>query len=128
MISYEQVISVLSPPPTEDIIDLYNRLDLLISKHPKCVNDKNPFSKLQEGDTFCISATSIQSRYIAFVLGKSTSTVFPHEVINLFFDIDSDYRVQFGKISGEQIDGCICLIHQEDSNYSLQTVYDEIYK
>ena len=128
MITYEQVKKAMNNPPTEDMVHLYNDLGDYISEHPLCVNDDNPFSKLNTSGNFCISATSIQSKYIAFVLGKHMDSQFPEDVIRTFFNIDSVYKVQFGQIKGKEIDGCICLIHQEHSNFDLQKVYDHIYR
>ncbi len=127
MITYEQLQTILPEPPTRELLSLYNEIDNSISEHPKCVNDDNPFDKLNNFGNFCVSATSIQSKYIAFVLGKKAATEFPYEIIKLFFNIDSDYSLQFGEIKGTDIDGCICLVHQERRNYNLQEVYDHIY-
>ncbi|MEM9824209.1 MAG: hypothetical protein AAF985_24200 [Bacteroidota bacterium] len=128
MITYEQVKKAMNNPPTEDMVHMYNDLGDYISEHPLCVNDDNPFSKLNPSGNFCISATSIQSKYIAFVLGKHMDSQFPEDVIHTFFNIDNCYKVQFGQIKGKEIDGCICLIHQERSNFDLQKVYDHIYR
>ena len=128
MITYEQVKKAMVNPPSEDLVHLYNDLGKEISHHPKCINEDNPFKKLSEGGSFCISATSIQSKYIAFVLGKHVQSEFPQEIIQLFFNVDNSYRVQFGQISGKNIDGCICLVHQEQKKYDLQKIYDHIYK
>ena len=128
MITYEQVKKAMVNPPPEDLVHLYNDLGREISQHPKCINEDNPFRKLTENGSFCISATSIQSKYIAFVLGKHVDCSFPQEVIQMFFNIENCYNVQFGQISGKNIDGCICLVHQEDEKYDLQKIYDHIYK
>ena len=128
MISYDQVMKVMANPPTEALIEMYNSISEIIMGHPDCVNDKNPFRKLARSGTFCISATSIQSNYIAFVLGKNVENEFPAEVLNHFFSIDNAFQVQYGKIHGNQIDGCICLIHQEKNEYDLQEVYNYIYQ
>ena len=127
MISYEKVQRVLKNPPTVDMVELYNEMDRNISTHSMCVNEEEPLQYLKEPGKFCISATSIQSKYIAFVLGKNIKSSFPEDVIQLFFNIDSDYKMQFGKIKGEKIDGCICVIHQEVADYDLQKIYDNIY-
>ena len=128
MISYEQVKQAMENPPTIDLVELYNDLCESITKHPDCVTDSNPFEKLFMNGRFCISATSIQSKYIAFVLGKHVKSVFPDDIIHRFFDIRCDFKIQFGKIFGNQIDGCICLIHRENNNYDLQEIYNHIYK
>mgnify|MGYP000014265855 CR=1 FL=1 len=127
MITYEMVKRAMVNPPTEELVDLYNELGDYIGEHPLCINDDNPFKKLGKVGSFCISATSIQSRYIAFVLGKHVKSIFPEEVISQFFNIENSYKVQFGHITGKQIDGCICLIHKENNNYDLQMIYDKIY-
>ncbi len=128
MITYEQVKKAMTNPPTEDLVHMYNDLGDYISEHSLCVNDENPFSKLNDNGNFCISATSIQSKYIAFVLGKHMDSHFPEEIIQTFFNIESTYKVQFGQIKGKEIDGCICLVHQESVNFDLQKVYDHIYR
>jgi len=128
MISYDQVMKVMANPPTEALIEMYNSISEIITNHPDCINEKNPFRKLTRSGTFCISATSIQSDYIAFVLGKNVENEFPAEVLNHFFNIDNAFRVQYGKIHGNQIDGCICLIHQQSEEYDLQEVYNYIYQ
>jgi hypothetical protein len=128
MISYDQVMKVMDNPPTEALIEMYNSISEIIMNHTDCINEKNPFRKLSRPGTFCISATSIQSKYIAFVLGKNVDNEFPTEVINYFFNIDNNFQVQYGKIQGNQIDGCICLIHQEAKEYDLQEVYNFIYQ
>ena len=127
MITYEQVKLAMTNPPTPDLIDLFNWLGTVLSDHPDCVNDENPFDKLYSLGKFCISATSIQPDYIAFVLGKHIRSVFPPEVIQQFFNIDPEYRLQYGNIKGKEIDGCICLIHKGHHNYNLKTAYEQIY-
>ncbi|MFT4668252.1 MAG: hypothetical protein ACI8YQ_004972 [Polaribacter sp.] len=127
MITYEMVKRAMVNPPQKDLVDLYNELGAYVTEHNHCINDDNPFQKLDKIGSFCISATSIQSSYIAFVLGKHSDSIFPEDVINKFFNIPSDYNVQFGNITGKQIDGCICLIHLEDKPYDLQMIYDKIY-
>ena len=87
MISYEKVQRVLKNPPTVDMVELYNEMDRCISTHPMCVNEEEPLQYLKEPGKFCISATSIQSKYIAFVLGKNVKSSFPEDVIQLFFNI-----------------------------------------
>lgn len=121
-------MEAMDNPPSEALIDMYNSISELLLNHPDCVSDKNPFRKLNRTGTFCISATSIQSKYIAFVLGKNVNNEFPPEIICHFFDIDNTFRVQYGKIRGSQIDGCICLVHQEDIDYDLKEVYNYIYE
>lgn len=127
MITYEQVKKAMIHPPPELMIDLFNDLGKLISTHPDCVNESNPFSYLKAAGKFCISATSIQSDYIAFVMGKHKESNFPTEVMQMFFDLDTDFKVQFAKIQGKEIDGCIYLIHRSGKKYDLQKVYDNIY-
>ena len=46
MISYDQVIKVMDNPPSEALIELYNSMSDIITNHPDCINDKNPFRKL----------------------------------------------------------------------------------
>lgn len=128
MISYDQVKQAMQNPPEKILVDLYNDLCDFITKHPDCITDTNPFQKLFSVGSFCISATSIQSNYIAFVLGKHVQTIFPEEVIHRFFDIDCGFKVQFGEVTGNQINGCICLIHQEGCKFNLQEIYNHIYK
>ena len=134
MINYKKVSRVLQNPPPEDLVDLYNELDSQISSHDLCVNEDDPLKHLYETDIsgkikgkFCVSATSIQSKYVAFVLGKHVESTFPEDVIRMFFNVENNYKMQFGKIKGKKIDGCICLVHQEDSNFDLQRIYDSIY-
>ncbi len=127
MITYEMVKRAMVNPPQEDLVDLYNELGAYVTDHKDCINDENPFQKLEKKGSFCISATSIQSSYIAFVLGKHSDSIFPEDVISKFFNIPSEYNVQFGNITGKQINGCICLIHLEDKPYDLQIIYDKIY-
>jgi len=127
MITYEQVKMALTNPPTESLIDLYNEIETQIHGHEDCVKGKYPFNKLQTKNAFCISATSIQSQYVAFVLGKHVNSSFPPEVMQLFFNVHTDFRLQIGKIKGDNIDGCICLLHQEEKVYNLQEIYESIY-
>ncbi|MFK8103936.1 MAG: hypothetical protein AB8G15_15490 [Saprospiraceae bacterium] len=128
MITYDHVKTVMSSPPTKDLIDLYNKINKVISEHPDCVTDDNPTELLQQQASFCISATSIQSQYVAFVLGKNKKAKFPTAVMHVLYNIDTDFKLQFGKISGKQIDGCICLIHKENRDFDLQKAYDYIYR
>jgi len=134
MISYQKVTRVLQNPPPEDLVDLYNEIDYKICSHDSCVDEDEPLKHLYETDPkgqllgkFCVSATSIQSKYVAFVLGKHVDAEFPGDIIQLFFNVENCYKMQFGKIKGKKIDGCICLIHQESTNFDLQRVYDSIY-
>ncbi len=127
MITYEQVTSSMINPPPKAIIDTYNELGQIILAHPLCIKEQRSYREKFALGKFCICATSIQPDYIAFVLGKHIDSKFPDEIINLFFNVDSDFRVQFGKITGRNVDGCICLIHQKEQNFNLQEVYEYIY-
>jgi len=75
-----------------------------------------------------MTATSIQQEYIAFVLGKHVSNVFPAEIMEQFFNLDSEYRMQYEAIKGDDIDGCIFVIHQEDAEFDLKKIYEGIYQ
>ena len=127
MISYEQVKMAMIDPPPRDLIDLYNDLGRAITAHPLCVNDDNPFSRLFDNGKFCISATSIQPAYVAIVLGKHIDSIIPEDISSLFFNIDPIYRLQYGKIEGKDINGCIYLIHYGEEVYDLKQVYEQIY-
>ncbi len=127
MITYEQVESSMMNPPSREIIDTYNELGQTILSHPLCIKEQNKYKEKFALGKFCICATSIQPDYIAFVLGKHINSKFPDEIINLFFDVDTNYRVQFGKITGKNVDGCICIIHKKVKNYDLQVIYEHIY-
>ncbi len=127
MITYEQVESSMLNPPPRRIIDIYNELGVAILNHPLCIKEQKSYREKFAMGKFCICATSIQPDYIAFILGKHINSKFPDEVINLFFNIDSAYRIQFGKITGKNVDGCICLIHQKNENFDLDKVYEFIY-
>ena len=128
MIDYEQVKQVMINPPSEGLVELYNDIEYTIKQHPMCVKGKKPFGKLGKSGSFCISATSIQTDYIAFVLGKAKHNEFPKEIMDLFFGVDYNFKLQYGNINGEDIDGCMYLIHeQSDTKYDLQSVYDCIY-
>ncbi len=127
MITYEQVKKAMIHPPPELMIDLFNDIGKTVSNHPGCINESNPFNFLKESGKFCISATSIQSDYIAFVMGKHKDSEFPTDVMKMFFDLDNQFKVQFAKIQGKEIDGCIYLIHRTGRKYDLQNVYDNIY-
>jgi len=128
MITYDQVKEAMINPPAADLVHLFNDIEACLNNHPLCILDEHPFELLDESGNFCISATSIQSNYIVFVLGKHINSSFPHKVIGQFFNVDSDFNLQFGKIKGRRIDGCICIIHQMDKEYDLQEVYENIYK
>lgn len=127
IISYQRVKNAMLVPPPEDLVDLFNILGEKISDHDKCIHDSNPFDKLFPSGGFCISATSIQKDYIAFVLGKHADAEFPAEIMQLFFNLDAEYSVQFGRVIGEDIDGCIFLIHYDEDEFDLKDVYAHIY-
>lgn len=127
MISYERVQEAIHPAPPKHLVQLFNELEEKISAHPKCINDIDPFTKLVDRDTFCLSATSIQSNYVAFVLGKYHVSSFPEEVIQLLFNIPTEYSLQFKEITGKRINGCICVIHMMNEKLNLTEVYDHIY-
>ena len=127
MIPYAQVQEAMFNPPPKPFVDIFNELGSIISRHPECINDKNPFEKLHRPGSFCISATSIQTQYIAFVLGKHRDSHFPQDIMHLFFDIDPEFQMQYAKIRGQDIDGCIYLIHQEAEGFDLEEVYTSIY-
>ncbi len=127
MITYEQVQASMMNPPTREIIEIYNELGKTILAHPLCIKEQNSFKEKFALGKFCICATSIQPDYIAFVLGKHIDYKFPENVIKAFFNIDNTFRVQFGKIKGKNVDGCICLIHQKQNNFDLHKVYEHIY-
>ncbi|MEO1514151.1 MAG: hypothetical protein AAFV95_04035 [Bacteroidota bacterium] len=127
MITYEQVKMAMTNPPAEELIDLFNDISQKIAKHPDNIDDENPFDKLYEQGKFCISATSIQSNYIAFVLGKHVNTVIPANVMQLFYNLDYYFKMQFTKITGREIDGYMYLIHTDNQTYNLKEVYENIY-
>ncbi|MEM9917360.1 MAG: hypothetical protein AAF990_04650 [Bacteroidota bacterium] len=127
MITYDQVKMAMTNPPAEELIDLFNEISQKISVHPDNINDDNPFDKLYQAGKFCISATSIQSDYIAFVLGKHVETVIPPDIMSIFFDLDNYFKLQFTKISGKEIDGFMYLIHTNERQYNLKAVYENIY-
>ena len=127
MISYEQVQASMLNPPSKAIIDIYNDLGQRILNHPLCIKEQKAYKDKFALGKFCICATSIQPDYIAFVLGKHIQTGFPEDIIQLFFNIDNAFNVQFGNIKGKNVDGCICLIHQKDQNFDLQQVYNHIF-
>ena len=127
MITYEQVESSMINPPPRAIIDVYNELGQAILKHPLCIKEQCAYKEKFAMGKFCICATSIQPDYIAFVLGKHIDSKFPDDIISLFFNVDNEFRVQFGNIKGKNVDGCICLIHQMPKNFDLQLIYEHIY-
>jgi hypothetical protein len=127
MITYEMVKRAMVYPPTEDLVDLYNELGAYITSHKSCVQDEKPFEKLNENN-FCISATSIQSKYITFILGKKAQINLPEEIVATFFNISSEYKLQFGQITGKDINGCMFLIHQEEKDFNIQLIYNKIYE
>lgn len=127
MVSYERIQEAVYPTPPKHLIQLFNDLESKISAHPLCVNDMDPFSKLSKKGSFCLSATSIQSDYIAFVLGKYHKSHFPEDILQMIFNIPTTYQLQFQEISGKRINGCICVIHQRSNDMDLQKVYDYIY-
>ena len=127
MISYKQVESSMINPPPREIIDIYNYLGENILDHPLCIKEQTSYKEKFALGKFCICATSIQPKYIAFVLGKHVDTVFPPEIIQLFFDVDNKYTVQFECIAGKNVDGCICLIHSCHCKFNLKEVYDNIF-
>ncbi len=127
MISYKQVESSMINPPPREIIDIYNYLGELILDHPMCIKEQTSYKEKFALGKFCICATSIQPDYIAFVLGKHVDTIFPEEIISLFFNVDNAFSVQFENIEGKNVDGCICLIHACDHKFNLKAVYDNIF-
>lgn len=127
IISYQRVKNAMLVPPPEDLVDLFNYMGEKLSNHDHCIQDSNPFDKLFPSGGFCISATSIQKDYIAFVLGKHAQANFPTEIMSEFFDLGLEYTVQFGLVQGEDINGCIFLIHYDDEEFDLKDVYAHIY-
>lgn len=128
MISYDQVKSVVSPAPNEELVGLYNEIDAMMTAHSNCINEINPFSKLYQKDHFCVSATSIQTNYIAFVLGKHHDSLFPGTLMTNLFNVESKFLMQYGEIPGRQINGCIVVFHKEPKKLDLQKIYDHIYE
>lgn len=128
MMAYERISASVNPAPSRELIDLFNHLEIEISSHPKCINDLDPFTKLNNDGSFCLSATSIQSHYIAFVLGKYHESSFPPEVLQLIFNIPPKYKLQFKEIQGHRINGCICAIQLGTEKLDLVEVYNHIYK
>ena len=127
IISYQRVKDAMLIPPPEDLVDLFNELVEKIQNHPDCVQDSNPFGMLFPEKGFCLCATSIQKEYVAIVLGKHGEGQFPAEVMNLFFELDQSYSVQYKKIQGEDIDGCIFILHYEDEDFDAEEIYRNIY-
>jgi predicted PolB exonuclease-like 3'-5' exonuclease len=127
MISYKQVESSMINPPSREIIDIYNYLGESILDHPQCIKEQCSYKEKFAKGKFCICATSIQPSYIAFILGKHIDTVFPEEVIQMFFNVDNHYTVQFESIEGKNVNGCICVIHSCEQKFNLKTVYDNIF-
>ena len=128
MISYDKVKSSVRPAPRQELVELYNELDRHLSNHPNCINEVNPFSRLYKENHFCISATSIQSNYIAFVLGKHHNSIFPTDIMIQLFNVESNYTMQFAEIPGKHIDGAIFVYHRENEELDLQKIYDHIYE
>ena len=128
IISYQRVKDAMIIPPPEDLVDLFNDLVEQIQIHAECIQDSNPFDKLLPDCGFCLCATSIQKEYVALVLGKHQEGQFPVEIMGMFFELDSEYTVQYEKIKGEDIDGCIFVIHYEDEGFDASDIYREIYK
>lgn len=128
IISYQRVKDAMLIPPPEDLVDLFNDLIERVQIHPDCIQDSNPFDKLLPKAGFCLCATSIQKEYVALVFGKHEDAVFPEEIMRVFFELDSSYSVQYEKIKGEDIDGCIFVIHYEDEDFDANDIYREIYK
>jgi len=127
IISYQRVKDAMIIPPPEDLVDLFNELVEKIQKHPECIQDSNPFDLLQPEKGFCLCATSIQKEYVALVLGKHGEANFPSNVMQLFFELDQSYSVQYKKIQGEDIDGCIFVLHYEDEDFDEDEIYRNIY-
>ena len=106
---------------------LFHDLETNITKHSGCVIEEFPFKYLDVPGNFCITASSIQSKYVAIVLGKHVSTEFPTEVIQMFFNVPPKIKLQFAKIKGIEYDGCITCLHEESGFFDLQKIYDLIY-
>lgn len=126
-LTYQQIKTVVSPPPSEKLVDIFNALEFKIADHSNCVTEDFPFKHLQGAGNFCITASSIQSKYVAIVLGKHVDSEFPPEVIQMFFNVDPQIKLQFAKIRGLEYDGCIACLHEEKGFYDLQRLYDMIY-
>lgn len=126
-LTYEQIKTVIDQPPSPKLIGIFNELEVKITENPLCVTQEYPFEHLAHIGNFCITASSIQSKYIAFVLGKHVETTFPTEVMQLLFNIDPSVKLQFAKIKGLEYDGCISCLHEEHGFFDLQRIYDMIY-
>lgn len=126
-LTYEQIKTVIDPPPSPKLIGIFNELENRIAEHPACVTEEYPFEYLANVGSFCITASSIQSKYIAIVLGKHVETNFPAEVMQHIFNIDPSIKLQFAKIKGLEYDGCISCLHEENGFFDLQKIYDMIY-
>lgn len=126
-LTYNQIKATISPPPSKNLVDIFNDLELFIENHNNCVKEEFPFAHLKQPGNFCITASSIQSKYVAIVLGKHVDTQFPADIIQQFFNVDTHIKLQFAKIKGIQYDGCIACLHEEKGFFDLQKIYDLIY-
>ncbi len=126
-LTYNQIKSVLDPPPSENLVNIFQNLEESVSNFSECVTEEFPFQHLETPGNFCITASSIQSKYVAMTLGKHVDTDFPAEVIQMFFNVDPNYKLQFANITGIEYDGCIVCLHQEPGFFDLQKIYDVIY-
>ncbi|MBT8219705.1 MAG: hypothetical protein KJP00_07770 [Bacteroidia bacterium] len=126
-LTYEQIKTVIDPPPSPKLLSIFNDLEKKIAQHPSCVTEEYPFEHLANIGNFCITASSIQSKYIALILGKHVETSFPTDVMQQIFNIDPSVKLQFAKIKGLEYDGCISCVHEENGFFDLQKIYDMIY-
>lgn len=126
-LTYQQIKSVVSPAPSENLVNIFNQLEYNIADHPNCITEEFPFKHLSTNGNFCITASSIQSKYVAIILGKHVDTTFPPEIIQMFFNVDPTIKLQFAKIKGLEYDGCITCFHEEKGFFDLQRIYDLIY-
>jgi len=126
-LTYEQIKSTIETPPSEELIDIFIDLETRVQQYEQCVTEAFPFKHLETIGNFCITASSIQSKYVAMVLGKHVESEFPTEVIQMFFNVPPQIKLQFAKIKGKEYDGCIVCLHQEKGFFDLQKVYDMIY-
>ena len=126
-LTYNQIKSVIDPPPSKDLVDIFHKLEDQIATFEGCVTEEHPFKYLDTVGNFCVTASSIQSKYVAMVLGKHVKTEFPAEVIQMFFNVDPQIKLQFARIKGIEYDGCILCLHQEQGFFDLQKIYDVIY-
>lgn len=126
-LTYNQIKSVIDPPPSKSLVDIFHDLEKAIADHPNCVVEEFPFAHLEKAGNFCITASSIQSKYVAIVLGKHVKTDFPVDIIQQFFNVDSKIKLQFARIRGVEYDGCIACLHEEPGFFDLQKIYDLIY-